>query len=180
MKVPYCFAVVTLFAPRLLLPTGVVAQDHTHHVSPYAGMEDRAIKALSPEEVEGLRNGAGMGFALSAELNGYPGPRHVLDMAKELELDAQQTAAVEEIQEAMEGEAVRLGEELLELEGELDRRFAHGHIDSAELSRLTGEIGRVRGELRAAHLAAHLRTREILLPEQTEAYNELRGYAHGG
>ena len=53
---------------------------------PYAGLESRAIKALAPSEVEDLRQGNGMGMALPAELNGYPGPRHVLDLAEELNL----------------------------------------------------------------------------------------------
>jgi hypothetical protein len=49
--------------------------------APYAGHQERPIKALAPEEVAGLLGGEGMGYALAAELNHYPGPRHVLDLA---------------------------------------------------------------------------------------------------
>ena len=54
--------------------------------SPYAGLEDRPIKALSDEERNAYLNGAGMSLALAAELNGLPGPKHVLELAEELSL----------------------------------------------------------------------------------------------
>jgi hypothetical protein len=38
------------------------------------GMQSRPIKALSDQQVSDLRAGRGMGLALAAELNGYPGP----------------------------------------------------------------------------------------------------------
>src|SRR5262249_20157560 len=44
----------------------------------YAGRQTRAIKALSEEDIAPLLNGEGMGMAKAAELNGYPGPKHVL------------------------------------------------------------------------------------------------------
>lgn len=163
-----------------LLPAiHLAAQQHNHDTSPYAGMQDRAIKALSPEEIAGLEAGDGMGFALSAELNGAPGPRHVLDLADSLALDADQSAAVEDIYQRMRQEAVRLGADLLEAEGELDRRFAHGHISEDDVRRLTAEIGRIRGMLRATHLLAHVETLAVLRPAQVDAYQRVRGYTDG-
>lgn len=53
-------------------------------ISPYAGQEMRDIKSLSDNDVQSLQNGTGEAFggiAKLAELNGYPSPRHVLDMA---------------------------------------------------------------------------------------------------
>ena len=49
--------------------------------SPCAGMQARSIKALSEQQVADLKAGRGMGLALSAELNGYPGPAHVLELS---------------------------------------------------------------------------------------------------
>jgi hypothetical protein len=155
------------------------AQQHDHGASPYADIQDRAIKALSPEDIAGLEAGDGIGFALSAELNGVPGPRHVLDLADSLALEADQSAAVDDIYQRMRQEAVRLGADLLELERELDQRFAHRHVSEDDIRRLTAEIGRVRGALRATHLVAHVETLAVLRPEQVEAYLRLRGYAHG-
>src|SRR3546814_2442449 len=69
--------------------------------SPYAGDEARRIKALSDQEIADLRRGRGMGYARAAELNGYPGPRHVLDMAGALGLAPDQAAAAETLFRAM-------------------------------------------------------------------------------
>lgn len=152
------------------------ARDHAGH-SPYAGsMEEREIKALAPEEVEALLAGEGMGFALAAELNGLPGPRHVLDLAGELGLSSEQRAGVEEVHGRMTAEARRLGALLVEEERHLDHMFAMGHATDASVRERTAEIGRIRGELRAVHLTAHLETAELLDFSQVEAYQRLRGY----
>jgi hypothetical protein len=72
--------------------------------SPYAGQELRGIKALSQEDIEGLLAGTGIpfgGMAKPAELNGYPGPRHVLDAveAREFELTSGQQEQIEALYE---------------------------------------------------------------------------------
>ena len=54
--------------------------------APYAGQQARSIKSLSAEDVAALLKGEGMGMAKAAELNGYPGPVHVLTLADELRL----------------------------------------------------------------------------------------------
>jgi hypothetical protein len=59
---------------------------------PYAGLEQRPIKALAPERVADLLAGRGASYALAAELNSYPGPRHVLDLAAGLALTPEQVA----------------------------------------------------------------------------------------
>ncbi|MEO8319793.1 MAG: hypothetical protein ABI561_15865 [Bradyrhizobium sp.] len=56
--------------------------------SPYAGMQDRPVKALSEQQVADLKAGRGMGLALPAELNGYPGPSHLLELADRLNLSS--------------------------------------------------------------------------------------------
>jgi hypothetical protein len=67
----------------------------------------------------------------------------------------------------------------VEQERALDRRFASGRIDLNELRSLTREIARLQGELRAAHLGAHLAVRALLTAGQTQRYDQLRGYAGG-
>lgn len=160
------------------LATAAAAQHegHGHHASPYADQEDSGIAALSAEEVRQLRNGAGMGLARAAELNHYPGPRHVLELAEELDLSAAQRAAVEAAYDEMHAEAVRLGGEILAGEEHLQRRFAHRHVDEPALREAIAEIARLQGELRLAHLAAHLKTAALLSAEQIERYDRLRGY----
>jgi hypothetical protein len=144
--------------------------------SPYAGQETRELKALSPQEIEDLRMGRGMGLARTAELNGYPGPKHVLEMAAELHLDAEQLAAVKGLEEHMYTAARPLGAAILEHERALERDFATSTVGAADLAAKTEAIGQLYGRLRAVHLEAHLATKAALRPEQVDRYNELRGY----
>lgn len=146
---------------------------------PYAGLETRGIKALSAEEIAGLREGKGMSLALAAELNGHPGPLHVLELGKGLGLSAEQREATQAVFEAMKRRAVELGKEILALEAELDSAFRRTPSEAGDVERLTVEIGEKRGALRAAHLTAHLQMNAILGPEQRARYARLRGYDSG-
>jgi hypothetical protein len=79
----------------------------------YAGMQTRAIKALSTEQVADLKAGRGMSLARPAELNGYPGPRHVLELVEQLGLTDQQRADVQRLFDDMTTEVIPLGEKLI-------------------------------------------------------------------
>ena len=81
----------------------------TAPAQPYAGSQARDIKALSPAQIAQLRAGEGMGLALAAELNGYPGPRHVLDLGAELGLTDAQRARFQQLFDAMKRRRCRLG-----------------------------------------------------------------------
>jgi Spy/CpxP family protein refolding chaperone len=155
---------------------GLAAAQHQHGNTPYAGMEQRPIKALSEQQVADLRAGRGMGFALAAELNGYPGPSHVLELADQLGLRAEQRQKTQELFGAMQAEAVPVGETLIVREAALDRAFAEQTISSATLASLTAQIGETQGQLRAIHLKYHLTTADLLSPHQRHRYAELRGY----
>src|SRR5215831_17878245 len=144
--------------------------------SPYAGQEQREIKALSAEEIQGYLSGSGMGLAKVAELHHYPGPRHVLDLAEPLQLSQEQRQKTQSILEEMRTEAVRLGTHLLEKERQLDTLFAAGTITEAQVEQLVTEIGTMQGQLRIVHLRAHLAQRAILTSEQLRRYDTLRGY----
>jgi Spy/CpxP family protein refolding chaperone len=144
--------------------------------SPYAGEQTREIKALSAGEVSQLLGGHGMGLARAAELNSYPGPRHVLDMAEQLHLTSEQTAALNRVFATMHDAALPLGRELLARETQLDRLFVERHATPEAVRTLTEQIGRLQGELRAVHLNAHVATVTILQPTQIARYDELRGY----
>ena len=161
----------TILAAALLLAAPAAAQ-----TSPYAGEAPRSIKALSDDEVASLIDGAGMGFARAAELNGVPGPRHALDMAADLHLDDAQRAALEDVFARMQTHARRLGTEIVERERELDALFAAGGAQPDEVRRRSAELGRLYGELRATHLVAHLETAPLLNDHQIARYATLRGY----
>lgn len=162
-----------LAAAMLSMP--VAAQ----HATPYAGQQHRQIKALSDSEIDDLISGRGMGLARAAELNGYPGPKHVLELAEEMALTAEQKGRTQAIFQGMHDEAVRLGKQIVDRERELDRAFAEGTIDADALESMLREIGLLEANLRRVHLAAHLEQREILTDQQLAAYKELRGYGRG-
>jgi Spy/CpxP family protein refolding chaperone len=169
-----------------LAALGFVAADGTAFASaerPYAGLEARSIKSLSDQDADDLRAGRGMGMALPAELNGFPGPRHVLDLADRLALTPAQRERTAALFAAMQAESAALGEQVIAREAELDRMFAGGGADEITLRDLTRAIGLLRGDLRYTHLRYHLAVRAMLSAEQIEAYRQARGYgqdAHGG
>ena len=144
--------------------------------TPYAGMQARPIKALSDQQIADLKAGRGMGLALPAELNGYPGPAHVIELAEALNLTDEQKSKVTKLFDTMHAEAVGLGERLISAEGDLDRLFASKTVTNTSLSDATRMAAEIQGELRAAHLKYHLATLALLTPEQTARYRELRGY----
>jgi hypothetical protein len=76
----------------------------------------------------------------------------------------------------MRAEAVRLGERIIEREADLDRLLADGEATEETVREAAIDIGRLQGELRAAHLRAHIATRDLLTPHQVARYAELRGY----
>jgi hypothetical protein len=148
-------------------------------LSPYVGQESRAIKALSPDEVDGLLAGRGMGYAKSAELNGYPGPAHVLELAEQLRLSEAQRAATSSIFLEMQQRAAAVGARLVEQERQLDRSFADGSITKEALAASLERIGALQADVRRAHLDAHLAQLAVLTDEQRRAYMRLRGYPGG-
>jgi Heavy-metal resistance len=146
---------------------------------PYAGLQARAVKALSDQQIADLKAGRGMGLALAAELNGYPGPMHVLEHSNALGLSEAQRAKMQELIAAMKAEAIPIGERLIAQETHLDRQFAEKTITPAGLTAVLQEIGSTQAALRAAHLKYHLVTVDVLTPAQLRRYAELRGYAAG-
>lgn len=155
---------------------GSAAASLAQTTSPYAGQEQRSIKALSDREISDLTEGRGLGLAKAAELNGYPGPMHVLEFADSLHLSDQQRAKMQELFAAMKAEAIPLGERFIAQEAELDKAFANKTITAATLAASTKAIGATHSALRQTHLKYHLSTVEVLTPAQVQRYGELRGY----
>ena len=145
--------------------------------SPYSGQQHSSVRGLTETEIAEYREARGMGLARPADINGYPGPLHVLEQADALALSVEQRAAVQALYDRMRTEASALGEEFLAQYGGLELAFRDGTITPEALSEQTAEIGRIDGALRATHLKYHLATRAILTPDQVGTYMRLRGYA---
>jgi len=146
------------------------------HLSKYAGQEARSIKSLSKTDIAELRRGGGWGMAKAAELNGVPGPIHLLELKDEIPLSAEQVSAITRLYHKMKSQAVETGTQLIELEAALDRQFRNGTVDETVLRASLEAIAEVRMRLRYTHLSAHLKTPQILTPDQIAKYASLRGY----
>lgn len=149
--------------------------EHSQH-SDYAGLQSREVKSLSDAEVERYRKGEGGGEALAAELQGFAGPKHVLELARELKLSPRQMRQTRELVARVKREASVYGAALVEEERALDKYFADGGGDESELLNILGTIGKIRALVRYVHLSTHLRQDAILTEEQREMYARLRGY----
>lgn len=145
-------------------------------ISPYAAQLNSPVRGLSTQEVNDLLEGRGAGYARAAELNNYPGPRHVLDLQQELNLSSDQVQQIEGTFQQMQANAQQLGQKVVEYEQQLSTAFAQGEIDSAKLKQQMEELSKLYGQLRVTHLQAHLQIKPLLKPDQIAAYNELRGY----
>jgi hypothetical protein len=163
-----------MFVVAATLHAGPVLADD----APYAGQQGRSIKALSDDNIAALRKGEGMGMAKAAELNGYPGPAHVLQLASQLGLTETQHHDVQAIFNRMSAAAKPLGGELISQEQALDQLFAKGDITPDRLAAATAAIAALQGRLRAVHLSAHLETRALLNADQIARYEQLRGYSN--
>lgn len=152
------------------------AQEATPIPSGYVDLQFTEIRGLGEEQITGYRTGAGMGFALPAELNGYPGPRHVLDLADELELSDEQLIQIQALYDEMLPQAIALGEQILIQEEAVELAFRNETITNDFLQSSLTESARLEGELRYVHLSTHLATIGILTPHQAQQYNMLRGY----
>ena len=160
----------------LVLTAAVAAPARAQHTHDAGHPTAEGIKALSAEQVAEYLNGEGMGLARAAELNHYPGPKHVLELADSLGLSEDQLNRVRATRERVVTRARELGATIVQKERELDRLFAAGRAEARAVETLTAEIGRLNGALRAAHLFAHIETRALLSAEQIERYDRLRGY----
>ena len=180
----------SLAAALMLAVAGpVLAQEQAGHAamhgqsgaaSPYAGMQERPIKALSAKRTDGLLTGKGIGYALAAELNSYPGPRHALDMVDGLGLSDDQLGKIQALFDGMQARAIALGKEIVAAERDLDAKFKTREIDGDSLQAVVARIAGLEGELRFVHLATHLQMREVLTHHQVVLYDRMRGYGSGG
>lgn len=161
------------------LPLAAFGQDHGHGESttPYVGFETREIKSLSEQDIAELQRGGGWGLALPAELNGKPGPAHLLELQEELDLSTEQIKAIKAIYEEMRVEAIAAGKRFIAAEAALSNAFERSNLTREALLDLLAEASKARAALRFIHLSRHLSTPELLSVAQIRKYNILRGYS---
>jgi Spy/CpxP family protein refolding chaperone len=162
----------------LLMSYGISAtSSQTQNKNPYINQLSSSVRGLSQQEVDNLLNGRGAGYARMAELNSYPGPRHVLDLKEQLKLKPVQVKHIQEVFNKMETEAKIIGKQIVEKEQSLSKLFATRKIDQSEVQARTFEIASLDARLRQVHLNSHLEIMPLLATEQISSYNKLRGYS---
>ena len=147
--------------------------------SAYVSLLDSEIRGLDQDTIEGYLTGKGLGQALPAELDGYPGPRHTIDMAEELELTEEQLAQVQALFDDMQSAVIPLGDKYLESVAELELAFREGTITDEYLQSQLENITGIEAQMRYVHLSTHLATIDILSHDQIMQYNMMRGYGDG-
>lgn len=164
------------FAAFLISPINGYANETSK--SPYAGQEKRQIKSLSEKDIDDLLNGRGWGLAKAAELNGMPGPSHIIEFGDKIDLNDKQKARIQSLFETMKAKAIQWGTKLVQAERELDQMFANKSVAEKTLKAQLEKIAQIRSKLRYVHLATHLQTPKILTRHQIVSYNQLRGYGN--
>jgi hypothetical protein len=169
--------ITLLLALFVCMPFSTLAQHSHGGQTSYAGMQNRAIKSLSDNDINELQRGGGWGLALAAELNGMPGPSHLLELKDKIPLASDQVDKTQVLLNEMRKAAIPTGERLIAAEKALESAFASEKVDEPSLRRLIAESESARSELRFIHLSQHYKTVQFLKPEQIKRYNILRGYA---
>ena len=157
-----CIGLISTFSP--------VQSQQTKQVA----AEIEPLQAMSQRDFNGLLAGRGMGLARIADISGYPGPMHVLEMAEELEITEQQREQTQDIMQRMRATAQRRGRELIEAERRLEALFDGGPVQPSAVDAALLEIARLQAQVRASHLHAHIEQARVMSSEQIEQYTELR------
>ncbi len=154
------------------------SQNHGHNgdATPYAGLQSRPIKSLSEQDIEEIQKGHGWGLALPAELNGLPGPKHLLELKKPLKLSTTQIDQITDIYRAMKEDAIITGERFIAAEAALSSAFENQNLEKYQLNELLSEAATARADLRFVHLSRHIETTKLLTTDQIKQYAVLRGY----
>ena len=144
--------------------------------SEYIGQESRKIKSLSEQDIEDIKLGRGWGLARPAELNGLPGPLHLLELKDALILKDDQIKKIEELYASMNSSARIIGQRYIEEERHIEFLLSQPETNEEELSIAVLSAAKTLAKLRLTHLKAHLATPALLTKSQLEQYQVLRGY----
>jgi hypothetical protein len=131
------------------------------------------ITSLSLKEYKAYEKGEPMGMTNVAEVNNYPAPAQALAFEKGLKLNVTQKQQLQEAVQALDFKAKEMGRFILQHEKKLNELFSSGKANEGSLIYYCNQIGLYQGELRNAHLQAHLKARRILTQDQLKKYSRL-------
>lgn len=148
-------------------------------VSVAAAQSSDPPSSMTVEERKGYISGEGAGEGRPAETFGYPSPKRVLELEKELNLTTEQKSRISEIYMRMKRDGSFYGKRIVAEELALDNFFRTGQLDWAALANRVEKVGNLKWKFRTTHFAAHFKTRQVLTPEQVIKFQELRAADSG-
>ena len=131
------------------------------------------IASLNAKEYAAYQKGEAMNMTDVAEVNNYPAPAQALALERGLKLSSTQKQQLQAAVEALDFKAKEMGRFILQHEQKLNELFSSGKTNEGSLIYYCNQIGLYQGELRNAHLQAHLKARRILTPDQLKKYSRL-------
>jgi Spy/CpxP family protein refolding chaperone len=127
-----------------------------------------------PSDKDRLLKGEAAGETLVAEMNGYSSTQKVLALQDQLGLTKSQLKKIDEILKNTLVSITVKGQEIIEEEEALHKLFTSPSINEQTLRIKLDRIGKLRAELRFAHLQIYLKTKQILTAPQWERLRELK------
>jgi Spy/CpxP family protein refolding chaperone len=130
--------------------------------------------AQVPPDRDLLLAGSETGQVRPADANGFPGPRRLLELEKDLTLTPGQKKSLLTLAEETQKRAAELGKRIVRVEEEQYDAFRTGLVSEQSVREDAEQIGRLRGKLRGIHLVAHLKAKKLLTADQRALYRKLK------
>ncbi len=131
-------------------------------------------QAPIPADREQLLSGASTSESNPAERCGYPSPETVLAKKDELGLTRDKLRRIEAVVAAQQAAVKVKGEEIVEAEEQLAKLFEAGTLNEKVLRSRLEQIGKLRADLRFAHVQVYLKMKQILSPNEWARCKELK------
>lgn len=128
-----------------------------------------------PSDRDALLKGLEGDNGKTAEMNKYPSPKDLLELATTLNLSSVQKSRLIEIRDNTISRAKQLGKEIVQIENELHKAFQARIINEKSCTDDAQQIGRLRGRLRAVFLTSHIRAKAVLNDSQVSMYRKIQG-----
>ncbi|MFG0274816.1 MAG: hypothetical protein ACF8QF_07155 [Phycisphaerales bacterium] len=176
-----CIGLATMAGAWLATGAAAQAQQRSDYATEHAGVGDPLLRHLTPAQIRGLGAAAGLGLAKPAELHGLPGPKHVLELADDLELTDEQRDRTQRAYERMRDRAIPAGQRVLDAERRVGEVMqSHPRVIEDEVARALDDAADAWRLLAREHIVAHAEMLSILTPAQVQRYSVLRGYTEAG
>src|SRR5688572_28076959 len=134
----------------------------------------RRVKALSVQQIKEYLAWADMGYSKAAEIYDFPGPAHVLRLADEMALTAEQRTAAQDLLRQHKAQAREIGARFVDAECDLEMLFRLRKVQPAGLASAVRQLDRVESQYRLLHLETNRRMHALLSEKQVARYAELR------